>query len=659
MASSSSNPTLPPTLALKLAQSENMSQRATYLISELLAIHPYSWTPNGSRTPALPLQSNPHFTEADFSSKMRLAQVHAPSPSRYLQTEWSLSYSNSRRHFQYTGQFDPSPSPRFKTPSHEFYSDHHPLKGPGPRYDLAYDDFTRQPQRWNCYRPHLPYVFRLVNDPELPSDPDFVHDHNQIYFSPSYISHVLNFIEAPRRSTLRWEKVLQDCGLPIPLIPSAPYSSTKSQSDLKSKFKEAGPKIELEDRACAYLKFGYECRGYAQWALRRFITHLASVLSHPPPLFGVDERQVGTVLRASDCHLGFHVWEELERDGVPLFGVELHHVHHEGLSEEEAGFSGLSHPHHHLLYIRRQYEGGKATRHPAIWFVHGHLNLPDYEQDSLYIFKLLGPDIFTKANYPHIWLTLKNLYGPGPFQQGPLVDSILCNPALGSRSNMIDFSTLDPPSLLPLQKWSPTSTAALSPPNLYSNPDSEYNAHYVQTKLQALYHMSPQERPPHLPLNMGDFQKLRTNSWLNDEIINSYVHILQNASPPTVYIHDTYFFLKLLSPSLSPWHSYPPAYKNVIHRPFFVNMERIIFPVHVHNNHWVVNCVDFKTRTVTFFDSMHSERTKNDVFRGTSHYLQNLAALEGHVSFSIKDWVFDGSPENASSYLTQLFKISY
>jgi len=44
---------------------------------------------------------------------------------------------------------------------------------------------------------------------------------------------------------------------------------------------------------------------------------------------------------------------------------------------------------------------------------------------------------------------------------------------------------------------------------------------------------------------------------------------------------------------------------------------------------------------------MHSERTKNEVFKATSHYLQSLAAIEGHVTFSIKDWVFDGSPENS------------
>ncbi|KAF9512978.1 hypothetical protein BS47DRAFT_1393720 [Hydnum rufescens UP504] len=76
-------------------------------------------------------------------------------------------------------------------------------------------------------------------------------------------------------------------------------------------------------------------------------------------------------------------------------------------------------------------------------------------------------------------------------------------------------------------------------------------------------------------------------------------------------------------------------------------MEHFIIPTFIQNNHWAVNCIDFRRKTVTYFNSMHTTAVKETVFSVTHKYLKNLAAVENHITFDLDHWLFDGSPQNA------------
>lgn len=57
----------------------------------------------------------------------------------------------------------------------------------------------------------------------------------------------------------------------------------------------------------------------------------------------------------------------------------------------------------------------------------------------------------------------------------------------------------------------------------------------------------------------GDFARLAPQEWLNDEIINGYLALLDNASPDPIIFASTFFVLKLFREgyqSVNRWHKF-------------------------------------------------------------------------------------------------------
>jgi len=89
--------------------------------------------------------------------------------------------------------------------------------------------------------------------------------------------------------------------------------------------------------------------------------------------------------------------------------------------------------------------------------------------------------------------------------------------------------------------------------------------------------------------------------WLNDEVINFYISLIcernrQNTSLPRVYAFNSFFYPKLASDGYA-------SIKRWTKKIDIFSFEMLIVPVHL-TAHWCLSIVNFKEKTITYFDSL-------------------------------------------------------
>jgi len=121
-------------------------------------------------------------------------------------------------------------------------------------------------------------------------------------------------------------------------------------------------------------------------------------------------------------------------------------------------------------------------------------------------------------------------------------------------------------------------------------------------------------------LTVADFRRLEAEKWLNDEVMNSLVALINHraqrvscmlaaglpaaAGIPRAFMFNTFFFSRLSERAgcydydgVRTW-----AVKNGLD---VSSVDRILIPVNVENLHWVLVVVDVKGRRFLFFDSLN------------------------------------------------------
>ena len=119
-------------------------------------------------------------------------------------------------------------------------------------------------------------------------------------------------------------------------------------------------------------------------------------------------------------------------------------------------------------------------------------------------------------------------------------------------------------------------------------------------------------------LTRKDLITLSPNTWLNDEIMNSILHILSVraaatravTSSPKICILNTFFFALLSSaPAAAAFH-YNYAAVSRVTKTLQKNCDYdiIIIPIHVNGNHWAIAVIYVCEHRILYFDSL----VKND-----------------------------------------------
>eukprot|EP00388_Colpodella_angusta_P020798 GDKJ01052343.1.p1 GENE.GDKJ01052343.1~~GDKJ01052343.1.p1 ORF type:complete len:417 (+),score=63.07 GDKJ01052343.1:15-1265(+) len=108
-------------------------------------------------------------------------------------------------------------------------------------------------------------------------------------------------------------------------------------------------------------------------------------------------------------------------------------------------------------------------------------------------------------------------------------------------------------------------------------------------------------------LQRHELRSLSSRSWLTDEVINLFMHLLNkrstgNPKGPKVYCFSTFFWSKL---SEGGRYQYSNVARWTKRKKIDIfNFDSVLFPVHVGENHWTLGAVDLHQHTVSVYDSL-------------------------------------------------------
>ncbi|MCI4387641.1 hypothetical protein PGIGA_G00076500 [Pangasianodon gigas] len=143
-----------------------------------------------------------------------------------------------------------------------------------------------------------------------------------------------------------------------------------------------------------------------------------------------------------------------------------------------------------------------------------------------------------------------------------------------------------------------------------------------------------------LTITRKDLQTLSHLNWLNDEVINFYMNMLveRSKSPhlPSVYTFNTFFFPKLRSSGYSTVRRWTKKVD-------IFSVDIILVPVHL-GVHWCLAVVDFRKKTITYFDSMGGNN--DEACRILLNYLKQESEDKKKQEFDTSDWILHSKKRN-------------
>ncbi|KAM5287995.1 sentrin-specific protease 1 [Ctenodactylus gundi] len=135
-----------------------------------------------------------------------------------------------------------------------------------------------------------------------------------------------------------------------------------------------------------------------------------------------------------------------------------------------------------------------------------------------------------------------------------------------------------------------------------------------------------------LTITRKDIQTLNHLNWLNDEIINFYMNMLMERSKekglPNVHAFSTFFFTKLRTAGYQ-------AVKRWTKKVDVFSVDILLVPIHL-GVHWCLAVVDFRMKTVTYYDSMGG--TNNEACKLLLQYLKQESIDKKRKEFDTNGW---------------------
>ncbi|XP_018420030.1 PREDICTED: sentrin-specific protease 1 [Nanorana parkeri] len=135
-----------------------------------------------------------------------------------------------------------------------------------------------------------------------------------------------------------------------------------------------------------------------------------------------------------------------------------------------------------------------------------------------------------------------------------------------------------------------------------------------------------------LTITRKDIMTLHSLNWLNDEIINFFMNLLMERSKrkglPKVHAFNTFFFPKLKSAGFQ-------ALKRWTKKVDVFSADILLVPVHL-GVHWCLAVIDFRKKTITYYDSMGGQN--NEACKLLLQYLKLESQDKKGVSFDCNGW---------------------
>lgn len=139
-----------------------------------------------------------------------------------------------------------------------------------------------------------------------------------------------------------------------------------------------------------------------------------------------------------------------------------------------------------------------------------------------------------------------------------------------------------------------------------------------------------------ITIRRKDIQTLTGLNWLNDEVINFYMSLLTERSEqrsadglPKVYAFNTFFLSRLFSSGYA-------GVRRWTRRVDIFAYDLIPVPVHVGGVHWCMAIIDFRRRTIRYYDSMISKNP--NVLQKLADYLVEEGKDKKGTPFDLTGW---------------------
>lgn len=138
-----------------------------------------------------------------------------------------------------------------------------------------------------------------------------------------------------------------------------------------------------------------------------------------------------------------------------------------------------------------------------------------------------------------------------------------------------------------------------------------------------------------LQVSRKDIETLSGLNWLNDEVVNFYFNLLMERGKldnfPSVYSCNTFFYPKLMSgghASLKRWTRKIDIFSH----------DLILVPVHL-GMHWCLAVVDFRSKTIKYYDSMGGENSQ--CLNALKCYLEAESLDKKNQKLDTSDWTLE------------------
>lgn len=142
-----------------------------------------------------------------------------------------------------------------------------------------------------------------------------------------------------------------------------------------------------------------------------------------------------------------------------------------------------------------------------------------------------------------------------------------------------------------------------------------------------------------LTIRRFDIQTLCGSNWLNDEVINFYMNLLTERSQlradqgyPKVYAFSTFFMSRL---TLSG-HA---GVRRWTRKVDVFSYDIVPVPVHVGGVHWCMAIIDFRSKSIRYYDSMISKNPA--VLAQLAEYLVDEGRDKKGVPYDMTGWVME------------------
>ena len=109
-----------------------------------------------------------------------------------------------------------------------------------------------------------------------------------------------------------------------------------------------------------------------------------------------------------------------------------------------------------------------------------------------------------------------------------------------------------------------------------------------------------------IDMTVAKIRCLRPRTWLNDEVINFYLSMLQSdlnqcaVGQGKIYSFSTFFMVRLLENNTYKYANVARWTKRVD----IFSFERVFIPININNTHWTLIVIDITMKTIIYYDAM-------------------------------------------------------